>query len=488
MQFDDFDKKIKEAAEHHHPAYEEKAWKKMEKLLDKHLPVEKDGKRRIIFLLLFFLLGGLGIYLTIKKPWQQKIDTITTNNLSLPASDKHDASTTKKTNWPSGKTSSPKTEEPNTVDNNSTLKKENKTTTQAVEDKHAGSKVLLATPGQNKNKIEPEMSPTNSNKKNLNSENPINHPPVTKAITDQKKQENKTASVEIRFEKKEKVNSELPSSNENTSAGDKNNFSTTSADKPIENKNNEGPGQVNSSSAAMNKDTSSKTNTEGITKTDSIEKKEEVLSKKSNPKPAKRKKSAFAITITGGPDVSSVGLKNTGKVRLAYGAGLSYTLNRFTLRSGFYITSKVYTAGPDDYHPPAHNWIYYVNLTEVDADCKVYEIPVNISYAFSEAKNQNWFASAGLSSFLMKKETYGYYYKDSSMMPRYKEWTLKNGGNHIFSVLNLSAGYERKLNKTLSLIAEPYLKIPMDGIGFGKINLNSAGVLFTLSIRPFSRN
>ena len=34
MQFDDFDKKIKEAAEHHHPAYDEKAWDKMEKLLD----------------------------------------------------------------------------------------------------------------------------------------------------------------------------------------------------------------------------------------------------------------------------------------------------------------------------------------------------------------------------------------------------------------------------------------------------------------------
>ena len=57
MQSDDFDKKIKEAAEHHHPAYEEKAWEQMEKLLDKHLPVKKEDRRRIIFLLLFLLLG-----------------------------------------------------------------------------------------------------------------------------------------------------------------------------------------------------------------------------------------------------------------------------------------------------------------------------------------------------------------------------------------------------------------------------------------------
>jgi hypothetical protein len=181
-----------------------------------------------------------------------------------------------------------------------------------------------------------------------------------------------------------------------------------------------------------------------------------------------------------------VGLHDAGKVKLTYGAGLSYTMNRFTIRSGFYVAKKVYTAGPDDYHPPNHYWTYYVDLTKVDADCRVYEIPVTASYNFSESKTHNWFVSAGLSSYLMKKETYGYHYKDpTTQMPGYKDWTLKNGENHIFSILDLSAGYERKLNKRLSVIAEPYFKIPMDGIGFGSIKLNSAGVLFTLSVKPF---
>ncbi|MGB5026996.1 MAG: hypothetical protein WBO38_00740, partial [Chitinophagaceae bacterium] len=69
MQFEDFDKKIKEAAEHHHPAYDEMAWDKMEKLLDKHLPQKEDKKRRFIFFLLLFLfLGGAGII--IGKPFR----------------------------------------------------------------------------------------------------------------------------------------------------------------------------------------------------------------------------------------------------------------------------------------------------------------------------------------------------------------------------------------------------------------------------------
>jgi len=59
MQFEDFDNKIKEAAENHHPAYDEKAWMKMEKLLDKHLPQKEDNRKRFIFFLLF--LAGLGL-------------------------------------------------------------------------------------------------------------------------------------------------------------------------------------------------------------------------------------------------------------------------------------------------------------------------------------------------------------------------------------------------------------------------------------------
>ena len=49
MQFDELDNKIREAAENHHPAYDENAWAGMEKLLDKHLPQEKEGREGLSF-------------------------------------------------------------------------------------------------------------------------------------------------------------------------------------------------------------------------------------------------------------------------------------------------------------------------------------------------------------------------------------------------------------------------------------------------------
>src|SRR5215813_13603780 len=61
MQFENFDNKIWQAAEQHHPSYDEKAWSRMAKLLDKNLPQKDDRRRRIIFIFLLFLLVGAGI-------------------------------------------------------------------------------------------------------------------------------------------------------------------------------------------------------------------------------------------------------------------------------------------------------------------------------------------------------------------------------------------------------------------------------------------
>src|SRR5258705_11971200 len=80
MQSEEFDKKVKEAADHHHPSYDEKAWQKMESLLNKHLPEKKDDRRRYIFFLLLFLLTGGGMYLMISKPWQSNKPLVLSKN------------------------------------------------------------------------------------------------------------------------------------------------------------------------------------------------------------------------------------------------------------------------------------------------------------------------------------------------------------------------------------------------------------------------
>ena len=196
----------------------------------------------------------------------------------------------------------------------------------------------------------------------------------------------------------------------------------------------------------------------------------------------------FGINLSAGPDISAVRLSNTGKITLTYGAGLSYSFNkRFTLRAGFYVAEKIYSVDEAEYYvPPGSTWNNY--LQSIDANCKVYEIPLTLSYIFDKNKNHNWFVSAGLSSYLMKRESYVYYYKNSSGTTWDRPWTVTNKNKNYFSVLDISGGYEYSFNKHVSVMAEPYVKMPLSGIGLGKIKLNSAGILFTVAVKPFSNN
>src|ERR1022692_2692737 len=49
---DEINKKISEAADQYHPAYDDKAWEMMERMLDEHLPQKKDRRKLFYFLVL----------------------------------------------------------------------------------------------------------------------------------------------------------------------------------------------------------------------------------------------------------------------------------------------------------------------------------------------------------------------------------------------------------------------------------------------------
>lgn len=62
---------------------------------------------------------------------------------------------------------------------------------------------------------------------------------------------------------------------------------------------------------------------------------------------------------------------------------------------------------------------------------------------------------------------------------------MQGVNKHYFSVFNLSAGYQKNISKSVSLTVEPYIRVPLSGVGYGKVKLNSSGVLFTFGIKPF---
>jgi hypothetical protein len=107
----------------------------------------------------------------------------------------------------------------------------------------------------------------------------------------------------------------------------------------------------------------------------------------------------------------------------------------------------------------------------------MWEIPLNIRYNFGQGEKSKWFATAGFSNYLMTKESYQYQIENTSSGARYSYSREYPANSHyLFSIVNLSIGYEQKIGKVGNLRIEPYLRAPLSGIGTGSLPIMSAGL------------
>jgi hypothetical protein len=187
----------------------------------------------------------------------------------------------------------------------------------------------------------------------------------------------------------------------------------------------------------------------------------------------------FKLSLVFSPDISTVRLGGLTRPGTNIGILFSYRFSpRMSVSTGLIRSAKIYDARTEDYNPPYGQWIYYIKPVAIKATCTVLDIPLNIRYNLLAREKFTLYAVTGLSSYLMLSEHYKYIYDvDDTHLRKY--WKVNNENKHFFKVYNISAGYERKLGRRLTAGAEPFLKIPGAGVGFGKIHLWSAGIFIS---------
>ena len=129
---------------------------------------------------------------------------------------------------------------------------------------------------------------------------------------------------------------------------------------------------------------------------------------------------------------------------------------------------------------PAGFWPGGDEPDQINADCKVIDIPINLRYLAIEGRQTDVFVSAGVSSYLMLTERYNYDYDDPWAVGNQWVSEFKNENQHYFGVYNLSFGIARRVSKNISIEVEPYLKNSFGGVGWGQVQLKSTGALFHL--------
>jgi hypothetical protein len=212
--------------------------------------------------------------------------------------------------------------------------------------------------------------------------------------------------------------------------------------------------------------------------------KQKPVSSSKSPSSQSKANSRWTFGAVYAPDVSTVKFTHTQPMGLNLGLTVEYKLSKkFSLQSGLIYTRKNYKMNGEDYHPPKGSWFDYVTLEDVTGDCSMFDIPLNARFNAVRKKSSNIFVSAGLSTYLMNEENYSYFYYYNST-PTTRERSYDANSQYFFSILNISAGYEKKLTKAFSLQVEPFFKLPLTGLGFGEIDLNSAGVYFSVRYNP----
>lgn len=207
-------------------------------------------------------------------------------------------------------------------------------------------------------------------------------------------------------------------------------------------------------------------------------------------KPKLPSERGLSIRAVVSPDLSTIGLKNFSRPGTNLGLLLEYRIaSRWSVQAGVIQSTKVYRALPSEYSAPYGTWGGKVVPGSVDGICNMLDIPLNVRYDFAVRSRSNeqlpsrWFVSGGVTSYIMKKEEYIFNY--TSYQHNQNTELTTSTGTFGFSNLNLSVGYERAFSKRLSWQVEPFIKMPLKGVGYFNMNLISTGAFFSIRYKLF---
>lgn len=175
-------------------------------------------------------------------------------------------------------------------------------------------------------------------------------------------------------------------------------------------------------------------------------------------------------------DASTIKLQRINKTGYGLQVLIGYHFpNRLSIESGLGGTVKEYYSKGKYFDKKKTGIPDIVNIYYTNGYCKMFEVPLNIRYDFASTRKGNLFATAGFSSYFMKKENYSY---RGDYRGRVYDTTryYNNSGANWFSLANVSVGYETKLGRHSSLRIEPYIKVPLHGIGIANLPIASMGI------------
>jgi hypothetical protein len=198
----------------------------------------------------------------------------------------------------------------------------------------------------------------------------------------------------------------------------------------------------------------------------------------------KSKAGRFYFGIVFGPQLNQVKGQGFDKVGAELGLLFGYTLTKkISVESGLILSSKKYYSDGQYFDmkkissamPPS------MKIIAVESNATALEVPLNSMYTLISKKGGSLFITAGVSSYLLLHEQNDYQ-------------ALINGGHQelkgdygnmrksFATSISLSAGYEKSIGERVLIRVEPYLELPLKGLGVGSMSVFGTGLHLGLTL------
>jgi hypothetical protein len=193
--------------------------------------------------------------------------------------------------------------------------------------------------------------------------------------------------------------------------------------------------------------------------------------------------SRLSIGLAMSPDLSTVGsISDFYDPGYKAGINLEYSITENLSVSVGVIHSLVkYTAQSSNYNP-SYYWPGGNAPDEIIGECLLFDIPISLKFNFLNLKQSRFYVTAGLSSYFMQSEEYAFNYR--TYQPGQEAgWSGQTGTSHWLSNAGFSIGYEFDVHSNWSMRVEPFIKVPVQEVGWGNVELYSMGSFISLNYR-----